>query len=157
MKIRAATSDDIPRLIEVERASSGAAHWSEQHYRAAIDAESGGPERLVLVAEISSPAQGSENVLAGFSVARRLSPEWELENIVVAPDVRRQGIAAQLLEALLLRARETNSESVFLEVRESNAPARALYENAGFRMTGRRQGYYSTPAEDAILYRLALL
>jgi ribosomal-protein-alanine N-acetyltransferase len=56
------------------------------------------------------------------------------------------------LEALLDAAHQTKS-SVFLEVRESNAPARALYENAGFKQTGRRPSYYTSPLEDAILYR----
>jgi ribosomal-protein-alanine N-acetyltransferase len=42
---------------------------------------------------------------------------------------------------------------VFLEVRESNAAARALYANAGFEQTSRRKSYYANPLEDAILYR----
>jgi ribosomal-protein-alanine N-acetyltransferase len=45
---------------------------------------------------------------------------------------------------------------VFLEVRESNAAARTLYENAGFEQTGRRRSYYTSPLEDAILYRRTL-
>jgi ribosomal-protein-alanine N-acetyltransferase len=60
------------------------------------------------------------------------------------------------LGALLAAARETNSSSVFLEVRESNAPARNLYEKAGFEQTGRRKSYYADPAENAILYRFSL-
>lgn len=82
-----------------------------------------------------------------------MAPEWEIENIVVAPKVRRKGIGRQLVDALLAAAGETNSESVFLEVRESNAAARKLYESAGFQQNGRRKSYYSDPPEDAILYR----
>lgn len=92
----------------------------------------------------------------GFLVARYIAPDWELENIVVDPNARRRGLGKHLLDALLAKARETNSESVFLEVRESNGSARALYESAGFHQTGRRKSYYSGPAEDAILYRLTL-
>ena len=46
---------------------------------------------------------------------------------------------------------------MFLEVRESNAAARTLYEKAGFEQTGRRHSYYTSPLEDAILYRLRAL
>jgi [ribosomal protein S18]-alanine N-acetyltransferase len=94
--------------------------------------------------------------LSAFLIANQVGPEWELENIVVAPASRRKGLATRLLTALLTRARETNSELVFLEVRESNQSARALYVRLGFEESGRRKLYYSHPPEDAVLYRLAL-
>ena len=47
--------------------------------------------------------------------------------------------------------------AVFLEVRESNRAARALYEKWAFLESGRRRGYYKDPEEDAILYRLDFL
>ena len=89
-------------------------------------------------------------------MARHLAPEWELENIVVAPAARRTGLGKRLLNALLSQARETNSAAVFLEVRESNTAARSLYEKTGFQLTGRRKAYYTNPQEDAVLYRLTL-
>jgi ribosomal-protein-alanine N-acetyltransferase len=94
--------------------------------------------------------------LLGFLVARHLAPEWELENLVVAPTIRRKGLGKRLLDGLLAHADGTNSDAVFLEVRESNASARALYESAGFAQTGRRKSYYAEPQEDAILYRRSL-
>jgi ribosomal-protein-alanine acetyltransferase len=147
MTIRPAAPADISSLMAVERRCPGASHWSEEQYQKAFVP---GGNRLVLVAD-SSP--GSPKI-AGFLVALHLAPEWELENIAVTPEARRSGLGMQLLTALLTRARETNSRSVFLEVRESNTAARALYEKAGFRQTGRRKGYYSGPPEDAILYSL---
>ncbi len=93
----------------------------------------------------------------GFLIAHQLHREWELENLVVAPDFRRKGLATKLFAALLTRARGTNSESVFLEVRESNQAARALYARLGFKESGRRKLYYTNPHEDAVLYRLALI
>lgn len=149
VNIRLATLHDIPRLIALERACPSAAHWTEQHYRAAIGPAETVPERLVLVAEASPGARE----IAGFLVARHVAREWELENIVVGPSLRRKGIGQNLLHALFQRATETNSRSVFLEVRESNDSARRLYESAGFHQTGRRKLYYSEPSEDAILYR----
>jgi [ribosomal protein S18]-alanine N-acetyltransferase len=159
--IRSATVADIPSIMELERQSATAGHWTEAQYLQAFHQK--GIRRLVVVAEDSSPPtsgyQARNHVDTGplgFLVARHLIPEWELENIVVAPAARRKGLGKRLLEVLLTEARETNSSSVFLEVRESNAAARSLYEKAGFELTGRRMSYYTNPAEDAVLYLLTL-
>jgi ribosomal-protein-alanine N-acetyltransferase len=160
--IRLATAADIPAVMNLER-SSTAAHWSEQQYQQLFQPGVDGPERLVLIAEasLSDPSVPGESNTAdarilGFLVAHHIAPEWELENIVVTQSARRNGLGKRLFDALLTRAKETNSDSIFLEVRESNAPARALYESTGFEQTGRRKSYYATPQEDAILYRLPL-
>lgn len=149
--IRLANSDDIPDILVLERAAATAAHWSVEQYAAALAGQVGGLERLVLVAEAESPGG-----LNGFLVARRVELEWELENAVVAPQARRRGVGRRLIETLLERAKQRNSAAVFLEVRESNFGARSLYERTGFRQTGRRKSYYTSPAEDAVLYRLDL-
>ena len=156
--IRLATPADVSSIIRLERACASAAHWTERQYRQAF--EDGGVKRLVLVADTpthSVPAiPGADPNILAFLVAVHLAPEWELENIVVVRSSRRQGVGERLLRALLATARETNSKSVFLEVRESNAAARSLYEKTGFEKTGRRTSYYKDPAEDAVLYRLGL-
>lgn len=155
--IRPATLADVADVMRLERSCATAAHWTEQQYEL-LFVSGDIPERLVLVADQTPDAatvsreQTPGGLLAGFLVADRIVDDWELQNIVVAPNTRRHGLGMQLLEALLTRARETNSESVFLEVRESNAAARAFYERAGFRQTGSRKSYYVNPMEDAILY-----
>ena len=160
--IRFATRHDIPAITNLERTCSTAAHWTEEQYRQAVSPASGDAERFVVVAEAASAAATTAQSrdprpgIVGFLVALHLAPEWELENIVVAPAARRKGIGRQLLDALLSTARTTNSDSIFLEVRESNSAARKLYEAAGFQATGRRRSYYADPAEEAILYRRTL-
>lgn len=158
MKIRHATAADISAMLALNRASPTAAHWTEQQYLQLFQNGSDAPERLVLIAESSSKTltEDTTSEVVGFLVARHISPEWELENIVVAPAARRKGLGKRLLEALLTMARKTNSTSVFLEVRESNVAARGLYERLGFRQTGCRTAYYVNPPEDAILYCLDL-
>jgi [ribosomal protein S18]-alanine N-acetyltransferase len=149
VKIRTATPDDVHRLIQLEQSSSTAAHWTADQYHDLF--QSGpAPHRLVLIAE------STDAVLLGFLVAQHIASEWELENIVVAAAQRRKGIAKTLLDALIDHARASNSEAIFLEVRESNGDARALYQNAGFQEFGSRKGYYSDPLDDAILYRFKL-
>jgi ribosomal-protein-alanine N-acetyltransferase len=158
--IRLATRHDIPAITRLERACPTAAHWTEEQYRQAVQPGSEDPKRLVLIAETASlqPDEGSGSApsVLGFLVALHLAPEWELENVVVALASRRQGLGRELLDALLATARTANSDSVFLDARESNTAARKLYEAAGFQATGRRRSYYADPAEDAILYRRVL-
>ena len=149
MHIRPATIADIPSILALERQSATAGHWTEEQYRQAFQRD--GATRLVLVG-----AEDLETCPAGFLVAQYLAPEWELENIVVTPTARRKGLGKRLLEAFFTAANKINSTAVFLEVRESNAPARTLYEKTGFEQTGRRKSYYTNPSEDAILYRLRL-
>lgn len=158
MKIRPALPADIPEILTLERQCVTAGHWTEAQYRRAF--YPGSPPRLALVVEAESPSSPQADVesatILGFLIAQHLAPEWELENLVVAPNARRHGIGKRLLQALLDQARKTASSSVFLEARESNAPARALYEQAGFEQSGRRAFYYTNPSEDAILYRQSL-
>lgn len=161
MLIRSATFADIPSILGLERSASTAGHWSEEQYREALGRD--GPERLVLIAEevaeeesttlAREEGQDSRLALTGFLVARHVAPEWELENVVVSASSRRKGTGTRLLNSLLAAARETNSEWLLLEVRESNASARCFYNKAGFEQTGRRKLYYAAPAEDAVLYR----
>ncbi len=126
-----------------------AAHWSEAQYHALFDG--GSVVRIALVARDDSSCS-----LAGFIVARRLPDEWEIENVVVAPDRQKQGIGTALVRALVNQAEGANGESVMLEARQSNGAARRMYEKIGFIVEGTRSLYYDNPPEDAILYRLAL-
>ena len=82
--------------------------------------------------------------------------EWELENIAVAPAFQRRGVAGKLLKVLIDHMRQNHASTVFLEVRESNLPARRFYEKQGFNEVGRRRHYYHRPDEDAVLYKLDL-
>ena len=162
MRIRPATTADIPAMIELEQKCPTAAHWTPRQYQVALRTEeSGDSKRLVLVVEqkveVGTASEGRETPeLLAFLVAHDLGPEWELENIVVAPSARRKGLGARLVGELLSHAREAGNEHVFLEVRESNQAARILYEKSGFEETGRRSGYYLNPPEDAILYHRRL-
>jgi ribosomal-protein-alanine acetyltransferase len=148
VKIRTATPDDIPFLLQLERDSTTAAHWRPEQY-SDLFRDGAGARRLVLLAE-------REGALHGFLVAQHIDSEWELENIVVSSAERRKGIGGRLMRALMDAANESASDSVFLEVRESNHPARRFYERTGFQQAGVRKGYYRDPPEDAVLYTLDL-
>jgi len=126
----------------LEAGAGSAAHWTAEMYARIFDPN--GLMRLALVAE-------EERRVLGFLVALCAGPEWELENLVVGLEVRRRGWAKRLLGELLRRALAAGAEAVFLEVRESNRPARELYRTAEFVEYGRKRGYYDSPREDGIL------
>ena len=95
--------------------------------------------------------------LVGYCVAMAGAAEMHLLNITVAPTARRQGHARHLLEALVGVCVETKAARLWLEVRQSNAEARAAYRRLGFVEVGLRKGYYPAPAssrEDAIVMNL---
>jgi ribosomal-protein-alanine acetyltransferase len=149
--IRPAVPSDLPAIVALEKSSDRAAHWSAEQYEKLFAATS--PRRIVLVLEEEQPNQSA---LQGFIVVRVVGAEWEIENIAVASSARRRGLGARLLSELLKLARSGGAEVVFLEVRESNLAARALYERSLFKTQGHRGGYYKDPQEDAIIYRLEL-
>ena len=96
--------------------------------------------------------------VAGFSLAQRVLDETSLLYLSVDPALRRKGLARALLVALQAELHATRGASIVLEVRESNAAARALYRSCGFEQTGLRPGYYpsaevETGRESAILLR----
>jgi [ribosomal protein S18]-alanine N-acetyltransferase len=169
--IRAAGVSDISFIVDLERGCATAAHWSEEQYRRVIQCGEDEPHRIVLIGEmidcvgpgreVKAPALSQQTRqltgTLGFLVARQVSVEWELENIVVAPAFRGQGAGSQLLDALFTHVRAADGKAIFLEVRESNAGARRLYERSGFHESGRRRRYYSDPAEDAVLYCKAVV
>jgi [ribosomal protein S18]-alanine N-acetyltransferase len=97
-----------------------------------------------------------EGAVAGFIVGRQVASEWEIENIAVTASARRCGLGTRLVGEFLDLARQRGSQEIFLEVRESNHAARALYEKWAFVEAGRRKGYYSDPAEDALVLRFSL-
>ncbi len=88
--------------------------------------------------------------MAGFIVTRTLGErESEILSLVVDRELRRCGIASRLMADLLSRSCVT----WFLEVRESNRPARRLYAKLGFEEVARRTGYYQDNGETAVVMR----
>ena len=77
-------------------------------------------------------------------------------NLAIVPESRRRGLGSFLLRLAMDLAARRGAREAFLEVREGNLAARALYRSAGFTEAGRRSGYYTRPSEDALLLRRPL-
>ena len=115
--------------------------WSEAVWRE----ELGSPFGLYLLLE------GGGEIFGQIGV-RHVLDELHITTLAVRPECRRQGHARTLISAALAAFPETRR--VHLEVRPSNAAARALYEALGFVTTGLRRRYYGD--EDALLMTLNL-
>lgn len=91
----------------------------------------------------------------GYLIANLLAGESELLRIAVSADYRGRGYGDALIR--FYHAQTVSlCERYLLEVRESNAAARYLYERCGYHVMGVRRQYYSAPAEDGILYEYSI-
>ena len=91
--------------------------------------------------------------LAGYVGSQTVLGETDMMNLAVDPEYRRKGVGKALVLALIEALRRRESRCLTLEVRDSNAPARTLYEALGFAEIGRRRNYYRNPKEDALIYK----
>jgi ribosomal-protein-alanine N-acetyltransferase len=151
-RLEPAALEDLPAIVALERASY--THpWSESGLRQAI----ADPRRFrTLVLRDAAHRHDADLGLRGYCIAQQVADELHIHNVAVAPALRRRGLARRLLSQLLDEARAHGVRVALLEVRESNAAARALYESLGFDAVGHRRGYYASPAEDALLLQKTL-
>jgi ribosomal-protein-alanine N-acetyltransferase len=153
--IRPAEQYDIPEVLRIERASF-ADPWSADSFMTSLELD----RMRFLVAEERREGNGSETgdgMLLGYVIALMLAEEAEVADLAVSANARRRGIGGLLLDRVTDELEQRGVRSVYLEVRESNAAARALYESRAFRQVGRRRGYYHHPPEDALLLKRDLV
>ncbi len=136
---------DLAAVAALE-AQSQFTPWSEQVFR---DCLSEG-----YLCRVVTDVAGA---VVAFVIIYRVLDEAHVLNIAVAPDCQRRGIAAALLREMMDVLRP-DTRCLFLEVRESNQAARALYQRLGFVGTGMRRNYYRTADghENAVLMRCEL-
>ena len=89
--------------------------------------------------------------VAAFCAFWLVLDQAHINNLAVRPEMRRRRLGSQLLDAIVREARNLGASILTLEVRESNTPARRLYERAAFQVHGVRKSYYTNPVEDAIV------
>lgn len=100
----------------------------------------------------------SDGMLAGYFVLLVAAGEAHLLNLSIAAEWQRKGYGSALLREAMRIGRTAGARNLFLEVRPSNAAAKALYERFGFRQVSRRRDYYPAQVgrEDALVLTLAL-
>lgn len=142
--VREMTMEDGAAVAELEHQTFPDA-WSEKSVLETLDQ----PNTICLIAEKAGR-------MAGYMLVYKAADEAEIARIAVVEELKRQGVASSLMKDLLLRCREQGVEKVLLDVRESNAAARAFYGKTGFHEDGIRQHFYEDPQEDGILMSLAV-
>jgi [ribosomal protein S18]-alanine N-acetyltransferase len=136
---------DLDEVLEIERASFGMP-WSRGAF--VYEIERNRVARCWVMRE--------DGQVVGYVCLWEIADELHITNIAVHPVHRRQGIARTLLASVLEGARKRSPSVVALEVRPTNLEARALYESFGFRVIGRRRGYYYDTGEDALIMEARL-
>jgi [ribosomal protein S18]-alanine N-acetyltransferase len=139
--LEAAAAADAGALAALD--ARGSTHpWSEAAFAGAL--RSGAGERVALLRDARAD-------LVGFCVWQEVADEAHVHNVAIATGHRGRGLGRRLLSVCLGMAASRGARRAFLDVRQGNAPARALYAALGFRETGRRRAYYTEPVEDALL------
>ena len=144
--VEAMRPGDLDEIVEIERVSFRTP-WGRQAFL-----EEAGREWAhiwVVRAAAGQPAVGFIN----FWLVR---DEIHVLNVAIAPDQRRRGYAAELLQATVKFAWKHQVRYLTLEVRRSNQGAIRLYKAFDFKPIGIRPNYYSDDREDAIVMLLTL-
>ena len=152
-RIARMTEHDLLEVVEIEE-MCGLSRWGWSGYHAELV---NGVGHLLLVARIDRDKRiFVDERLAGFVASRLVADELHVNNIAVRPEYRRTGLGGRLLKAVMREGLRLGARVAVLEVRATNHAAQSLYERYGFRIAGRRKGYYSEPPEDALVMRAAL-
>lgn len=143
--IRPATAADVAAIAQIEK-QCFSDPWSEESFRSLVE----GAHALFLVA--ISP----DGRVVGYTASIDVREDAELLNVAVNLDWRRQGIGALLLDSIIAALLEKQVKTLYLEVRESNVAALALYKSREFRELSLRRNYYRRPVENALVLSLDL-
>jgi ribosomal-protein-alanine acetyltransferase len=145
LAFRPMAAEDVETVIVLER-EIYPFPWTPGNFRDAIQAGNS-----CWIAE-------ADGETVGYGVMLVAAGEAHLLNLGVARPWQRKGLGRRILQHLIRSAREGSAEIMYLEVRPSNLPALALYEDIGFTQIAKRRNYY--PAhdgrEDAVIMTLPL-
>ena len=142
MKVeRLASKEDLDGVLAIEAAS-----FNNPTTREWYEGELKRPEVCFIYV-----MRTEQHPVAAFCAFWLVAEQAHINNLAVLPELRGRGLGTQLLERIIDEAAHLGASMLTLEVRESNRPARRLYERAGFFQEGVRKNYYTTPIEDALI------
>ncbi len=142
--IRRMTPADVPAVSQIDRMSFSLP-WPEHSFQYEVS------ENRVSRCWV---AESDDKRIAAMIVSWIIVDEMHIATIATHPEFRRQGIGERILRQALVDGRQSGARMAFLEVREANEAAQAMYRKFGFHATGRRPRYYRDNGEDAILMTL---
>lgn len=143
MSIREMKKDDLDDVLGIEKCSFPSP-WTRRMFEDTMDS----PVTTNLVLEINDE-------IIGYIMFYSVEDEAHIMNLAIHPDFREKGYASELINHMLLYVRARGAVVIFLEVRESNIKAQRLYARFGFKIIGKRKGYYTETNEDALVMHLS--
>jgi ribosomal protein S18 acetylase RimI-like enzyme len=145
--IRQATLDDLDALVRIEDSCFDTDRLSRRNFRYLLI--KGNAE--ILVEEEKGVVRGYTMLLfnTGTSLAR-------LYSLAVDPAHQRKGIAATLVAASEMAARQNDCVSLRLEIRKDNNASIALFKRHGYREFGTHADYYEDHM-DAVRFEKSLV
>ncbi len=135
------TEEDVAAVAALE-AENFSRPWSYDAFYKTLSDEN----YIVIIAK-------DTDALLGYCVLLCTGEEADITNVCTAPEARGKGVARSMLTALMKEGKSRGVTEFFLEVRESNTPARNLYTKLGFEEIGLRKNYYEEPKEHAVLMK----
>lgn len=142
------TREDLDQVMVIENASF-TMPWSRNLFLSEFRNK---PVSLMLVALLA----GEGRIVAGYIVCWVFVDEIHILDLATKPELRRHGVARQLITAALRTGYAWGARRAFLEVRASNKPALRLYGDMGFGQVRVREEYYDQPVEDAVVMELGM-
>jgi len=145
MNISEADASDLPSIFEIEICST-LDGWSKRNI---ADSYNCGNLFYKLV---------KAECLIGYCILSLMENYVEILNLTIAKKSQNRGLGYYFLSELFKQQRFISVSRVWLEVRESNHVALALYKKIGFAKTGIRKNYYKNgnKLEDAVLMQLKI-
>lgn len=144
-EIKTADTDSIEAIVNIEN-SSFTCPWSEKMFTSTLENDSFYLKTI-----------NKDDVVCGFYCVMIIGEEAELLNIAVSAEYRKLGLGNALITDAIKLCSTKGVTDMFLEVRESNIPARSLYEKHKFEPIGIRKNYYTDPRENAVLMQKKFL
>ena len=142
IEIVTATKEDIDAIVLMEE------EMFSDHMSSSTLTNSVGTDLFLVLKEA--------NVITGYFLGHCLMDDMEIYRIAVLPDKQQMGYGKKLLNEAMRQAKQQGAKQCFLEVRESNAVARRLYNSFGFQEIDRRRRFYRMPDEDGIVMMIRL-
>ena len=139
LKFHKMQRSDIPVIADLEKRFFSTP-WSVSALENAVKNSA----ETFWVATKGSDTVGYLGFMQGFESA-------DILTVCIDPSYRGQGYGQAILQFCLNQMQKDGVEKVFLEVRQSNMPARSMYEKSGFNYLNKRINYYKDPIEDAFV------
>lgn len=145
LEVQVMEEEDLDEVLSIEKVSFPTP-WSRRLF----------VETLAYPLSRNFVLKTSSKKTVGYTNFYVVQHEAHMLNIAIDPGYRKKGLAAKLLKYAIGSLNGRGAREFFLEVREGNGPAIALYRKFGFEFIGRRKKYYPETNEDALVMRLHL-